>query len=1058
MKPIKLLISAFGPYADTMPEINFEQFEDRGLFLITGDTGAGKTTIFDAICFALYGITSGSFRDTRNLRSEYAGDTTPSFVDFYFSHQGKQYHVWRQPTYSRQKQRGSGEIQEQEKAVLYEEGKPPMEGLKQVNQAIKQLLHVDEKQFKQIAMIAQGEFWELLNTKTEQRTEILRTIFMTGAYKNIEYRLKDHMDAGFGRKRRAEESIIQYFDDVVGDGEPGERLSGLQERARNSSSAWNLDEILAAIGDVISFDRDMLERHVTKLEQAEKDLTDTQTALATAKTNNAFLERLEKLQQEKEALESRRQEIQDILTRLSRQKAATRLVYPVFREWKTKAGEAAGTKAQVEDNRQKLTDARSEAEKCSTLFTAAEKRRSMAEELQKKVDRINEEEQKYRQREELQQRLAALEQSKQSIAAREEQLAAAEEQLKQRISELRRLTADLKEKPSELQTALMEGDVIRQIISRMTELLTVGVEERTRRRQALEEKQQAFLDARSSYETANRQASQAERILEECRAGILAGHLAEGQKCPVCGSLHHPEPAVLPDKSITEEEFKRLKEREQVLQEEKNLTNLAAEKAKTSLEEQEEKLRSAIAELLASPMIGMTCGEENLDRLCARLQTAAEKMSEKLTENESRVKSLSEACRKLQRGEADLEKAQGIDSEHLAEDKHILDEQKRRTDSELAAATATVSALSTLSFPTWAEADIARRDAAKAAKSILDAIEQAMGKKQKADEKVTSLQASIDTLVTTLQRQEEDAATLLEAAKKAAREHHFFSSEEMMSMVVTEDHIAHMEQIVTDYNQAAATNAAWLKQAAEDARGRVMIDMDVLQKTFAEQKTYVDSNRAMVNLLQNRIHTNEEKQGKISAQRAEFESAQKEYTIARRLYDLVKGTTGNGKITLEQYIQAAGFDSIIAAANRRLLPMSDGQYELYRQEESLGKQSNHFLDLVVLDNYTGHRRPVGNLSGGESFKASLSLALGLSDTVSMHQGGVQMDALFIDEGFGTLDRRSIDNAMDILVNLSGANKLVGVISHREELKTSIPQQIKVEKLRDGSRITVDTGL
>ena len=356
------------------------------------------------------------------------------------------------------------------------------------------------------------------------------------------------------------------------------------------------------------------------------------------------------------------------------------------------------------------------------------------------------------------------------------------------------------------------------------------------------------------------------------------------------------------------------------------------------------------------------------------------------------------------------------------------------------------------------EADIARRDAAKAAKSILDAIEQAMGKKQKADEKVTSLQASIDTLVTTLQRQEEDAATLLEAAKKAAREHHFSSSEEMMSMVVTEDHIVHMEQIVTDYNQAAATNAAWLKQAAEDARGRVMIDMDALQKTFAEQKTYVDSNRAMVNLLQNRIHTNEEKQGKISAQRAEFESAQKEYAIARRLYDLVKGTTGNGKITLEQYIQAAGFDSIIAAANRRLLPMSDGQYELYRQEDSLGKQSNHFLDLVVLDNYTGHRRPVGNLSGGESFKASLSLALGLSDTVSMHQGGVQMDALFIDEGFGTLDRRSIDNAMDILVNLSSANKLVGVISHREELKTSIPQQIKVEKLRDGSRITVDTGV
>ena len=176
------------------------------------------------------------------------------------------------------------------------------------------------------------------------------------------------------------------------------------------------------------------------------------------------------------------------------------------------------------------------------------------------------------------------------------------------------------------------------------------------------------------------------------------------------------------------------------------------------------------------------------------------------------------------------------------------------------------------------------------------------------------------------------------------------------------------------------------------------------------------------------------------------------------MYKLVKGNTGNGKITLEQYIQAAGFDGIIAAANRRLLPMSDGQYELYRQEDSVGKKSNTFLDLEVLDNYTGHRRPVGNLSGGESFKASLSLALGLSDTVSTNLGGVQMDAIFIDEGFGTLDKKSIDSAMDILINLSGANKIVGVISHREELIENIPQQIRVKKTKDGSQITIDSGI
>ena len=213
-----------------------------------------------------------------------------------------------------------------------------------------------------------------------------------------------------------------------------------------------------------------------------------------------------------------------------------------------------------------------------------------------------------------------------------------------------------------------------------------------------------------------------------------------------------------------------------------------------------------------------------------------------------------------------------------------------------------------------------------------------------------------------------------------------------------------------------------------------------------------------VSILEHRIETNRGKYDAIEKQRADLEKNSKENTICTRLHKLVTGNIGGGqrRITLEQYVQAAGFDGIIAAANRRLLPMSDDQFELYRTDPQ-GKKSMEYLDLGVLDNYTGHRRPVGNLSGGESFKASLSLALGLSDTVSLNLGGIQMDALFVDEGFGTLDRKSIENAMDILINLSGANKLVGVISHREELM-DIPQQIRVKKTKKGSHITIETGV
>ena len=259
MKPIKLIISAIGPYAGQLPEIKFDAFVGKGLFLISGDTGAGKTTIFDAICFALYGTTSGTYRDTKNLRSEYAKDSDKSYVEFYFSHQGREFHVRRQPPYERQKQRGSGVVLEKEKAILFEAGQVPIEGLTQVNNAVKELLHIDEKQFKQIVMIAQGEFWELLNAKTEQRTEILRTIFLTSGYKNIEYKLKDRMDASYKTKVNAENSIIQYFEDVAANEEDEifDELEDLKSRAGQSKSTWNLDEILG-----------MMERLVC---QTEKD-------------------------------------------------------------------------------------------------------------------------------------------------------------------------------------------------------------------------------------------------------------------------------------------------------------------------------------------------------------------------------------------------------------------------------------------------------------------------------------------------------------------------------------------------------------------------------------------------------------------------------------------------------------------------------------------------------------------------------------------------------------------------------------------------------------------
>ena len=328
--------------------------------------------------------------------------------------------------------------------------------------------------------------------------------------------------------------------------------------------------------------------------------------------------------------------------------------------------------------------------------------------------------------------------------------------------------------------------------------------------------------------------------------------------------------------------------------------------------------------------------------------------------------------------------------------------------------------------------------------------------KQVLEREITSIRSVLEMLEDGRQTQNREETELGNRLQEIMQSSVFASEEEMCGYAVSEEKIAREEQQINDYRLRVRTNEVQLEQAQKEAEGKEYIDAEKLQREVCVQEANREELYRKENEIVFRIKNNQEKKKNIESRRAELEQAKKEYLVCTRLYQLVRGQTGNGKITLEQYVQAAGFDRIILAANKRLLPMSDGQYELYRQQDNAGRRSNTFLDLEVLDHYTGHRRPVGNLSGGESFKASLSLALGLSDSISSSLGGIQMDALFVDEGFGTLDRKSMENAMEILTHLSEKNKLVGIISHREELVENIPQQIRVKKTREGSRIEVES--
>lgn len=1061
MKPNKLIVSAFGPYAETMPEIDFGTFEEQGIFLISGDTGAGKTTLFDAICFALYGETSGSYRDTRNLRSDYAKPGTESYVDFYFSHQGKEYHVYRQPAYERAKQRGEGMITQNEKAVFYCEDDTPIEGNTAVNRAVQELLHIDARQFKQIVMIAQGEFRELLNAKTEVRTGILRTIFMTDGYQKIGHRLKERKDASFSGRVSAEQSIVQYFNEAVvsEDSAYATELSSLQEKASHSKSAWNLDEMTAVLAKLLEEDKKISEETAKKLQEASRILETKKKELAVAQTNNEFIYRCEKLQADKKELEGQKEAMEEIAKLLERQITATRDVKPIYDSWLKKHKELEKSEAAITSKKKELESANERQMKVTEDLKKALKRENEGEILKKKSERLQEDFEKYEQRERLVIAVANLEEEKRALEGEGSVIESLEKELKEKIAYLERTTKALRNKPAELVAIQNEKGLIGDLKEKLEILLGERIPAYKDKVQDVLDKQKIFLDKREAYCQAEENRKHAEVILDSCRAGLLALDLQDGAKCPVCGSMHHPELAVLPDEVITEAELKKLQKEEQKAKKEKENALLEVESSKAATDTVAGLLRTQILDVIANELISMEYQEGmTLDELLPFVKAALEDIIEKQKDNYKKELAVQRECDGFKTDERALSYARGEESEKLDIRKNTYFSKKEENQTTLTKKKTLLNSLGKLEYKSLSAAKEEQKKFESEFEKINDAIICAKAKKEEADREKVRQESSLATLKSTYAEEQKREQIQKEDFKKILKAKQFSSVEEFLKYAVKENVIKKGETQKADYDTKVAVNAEKLRQAQADAKDKVWIDEEKLSKEVDLQTDMVTEIQSRKTRADQRYECNDKIKGKILGQKKNLEKYRRVNDVCTRLYELVTGqVSGKAKITLEQYIQAAGFDSIIAAANRRLLPMSDNQYELFRQKDSADKKSSTFLNLEVLDNFTGRRRPVGNLSGGESFKASLSLALGLSDTVSSNLGGIQMDALFIDEGFGTLDRKSIENAMDILIHLSGTSKLVGIISHREELMDNIPQQIKIEKSKAGSHITVETG-
>ena len=1005
-----------------------------------------------------------------------------SFVDFYFTHQGKDYHVCRKPSFKYTNRNGKPDEQA-EKVTFYQpdgttlEGAKNVDGTKEKPGAIPQLLNMDAGQFMQVAMIAQGEFWKLLNAKTNERTEILRTIFQTDAYKKLELKLKNRMDVSFAARKEREQSISQSFREVkvepaeISEGISGilaedlaedseeqprsvvQRICDLQEKLQDSKAVWNIEEMLTLLQAVIGEDTEKAKQKETVLAQAEEELQKLQGTLVSAKDNNAILERYARTKEEQEVLESQKGLFEERRIQLDRTKQATYKVKPEYDAWSAKEHEWERTKQLITDGAQTLADCQTRAGMADAKVKETEALRPEAEQCQKIVDKVREEEPRYKEREMLQHELGQIQLQLATQEQQEAALVTAEQMLQKRIGELQEQQAVWKEEPQQLAQAQAAHDKLLDSQKKTESIAKNLIPAWRRKQQELEEAQREYRKNQDAYESAKEAFTHADRLYRANLVGILASDLAEGDPCPVCGATHHEKLATLVEASVTAEQCKELKAVEEKKLDAFNQATASASSLRAVVQAKELQLKEQIRGCMTPAFIG---GVEALEELLVIFERQRAKLVDAVAQSREQMDTLQQNCEKLREVEAMLARAQGTEMARLAEQRKSLVEERQSLIAKQAASQATLAALQTLSYPDWEAAMQAGNHALARVTEIQTALDTAAKEKKSADEAVARVQASIATQKQALEQQKSDAQMLKQRLNEKLTACQFASVEEMQAQVATDAEIHAEETKLADYDKKVTEVAARLSQLEQeqDARHRTLVDLEQLQQEHTSKRVQVETLRTALQAITFRIQNNCEKQQNIRAQQVAYEKAKKENDTSYRLYTLVSGQTRNGKITFEQYIQAAGFDSILQAANRHLLPMSDNQFQLYRQTNAVGKQTNTFLDLEVLDISTGKRRPVGNLSGGESFKASLSLALGLSDTIAENRGGIQMDALFVDEGFGTLDSKSLEETKDALLSMSGENKLVGIISHRDELM-DIPQKLRVTKGRGGSRIQME---
>lgn len=1042
MKPLKIVMSAFCPYAGRT-ELDLAAFGGQGLFLITGDTGAGKTTIFDAIAFALFGEASGCTRTADTLRSDFAELSTKTYVELTFLHKNKIYSITRNPRYERPKKSGDGVTTENADAALQLPDGDVITGYRDVTAKIVDLLGINYRQFKQIAMIAQGEFLQLLLADSKERGDIFRRVFNTDLYQTVQRLLKDSEREAKKRCESIEQSILQYISGIASESEQGQRLSV----KISTATIHTAEDILSELQFLIAADttlRDSLKQQTDKL---DKELA-AQIAIITQTQyiNQAFTD-LEIAQEKQKNLTQRQGEHNTRKKTLQDAEKALYIVSPLeaayLREQEAEQKLAQGITALGIEIQTQTKDLQT----VQTVYQAEKGKEPKREKLASSIEQLIKLLPQYDASEILERELEKLVEKQSVVRATLEELRQQKADLLERKNNLNQELARLADVEVKVSACEQDAKQLQATQSGLIDLQNSLSQIRKLQRESIRSQQQ-FAEAQEVFQTFNIVYIERETAFFREQAGLLATSLEDGDPCPVCGSTVHPNKAAPAADAPSEAELNELKQKTDLARQ--NMQE-ASERSATRLAE----VKLAWEQLVHAagayfPDIDQSIVQEQLSVL---IESALVESRQKKKENDDQYLQLKEQIsRKNQSKEqlALLERALQSNEEATVQN----EQQKNNILSDIASKTGELKALkSSLEYADRQQAVASIEAWTGNLNSLKEAFRQAEeayhALKNKLEGNQTLLSDQRERLINTIQTKQQ---VLVDYTKKLS-ECAFSDEEAYHNALKTETEISELKHSIEQYQNEVQAVEHDLRRLSKETESKQKQDMEQLEATkqkLDQEKRQVDES---IQTLIARLGTNEPIAKALSKAISDVAAYQQKYLLLSNLSKTANGElAGKQKLAFEQYVQASYFNQILIEANKRLKIMTNSRFELLRREDAADLRSQTGLEIDVLDHYTGRIRSVKSLSGGESFKASLSLALGLSDVIQSYAGGVEIDTLFIDEGFGALDAESLEQAIQTLAGLAAGNRLVGIISHVTELKERIDRQVVIRKSNSGSSI------